>query len=97
MILVQLLVNFPLVNVQAGTKSLDAATVATSDLLMAGLTKSILVGPVGSLAAEMTATGYGAEPALVAAAELQAALLGQGNSGNGGMRPLAILPSAIGL
>ena len=86
-----------MVNVQAGTKSLDAAAVATSDLLMAGLTKSTLVGPVGSLAAEMTANGYGAEPALVAAAELEAALLGQGNSGNGGMRPLAILPSAIGL
>ena len=61
---------------QAGTKGPDAAASATSLLLTAAsdlaLINSNTAGPIGSLAAEMMGGGRGAEPALVAAAELEA-------------------------
>jgi hypothetical protein len=85
---------------QSGTKSMDAAT-STTDAAMFmganlfGATASSTSGPVGLLAAEAAANGRGVESTLMAAAELEAALLGQGCAD--GLRPLMILPSAIGL
>ncbi len=79
----------------AATSTTDAAMFMGASLLDANCTSGLL-GPVGLLAAEKAANGRGVETALLAAAELEAALLGH-SCGGDGLRPLMILPSAIGL
>ena len=51
-----------------------------------------LLGPVGMLAAETVASGRGVESALMAAAELEVAILGQANCADG-LRPFPVTPT----